>query len=164
LPAVHRIAALGNAIDPFHRPFLGSVMSAARRLDFEIMPILVRGNDEFARAFADIETSGVEALIVQPSLPREPATDAALKSHLPLFAPSDEFTRAGGLMSYSADILSVYRKAANFVDKIIKGGKPADLPVEFPAKFQLIVNLKTAKVLGLTLPPTLLIRADEVIE
>jgi putative ABC transport system substrate-binding protein len=164
LPSVHRVAALGNAIDPFHQPFFESIMLAARALDFEIKPILVRGTDEFTRAFGEMGTSGVGALIVQPSLPREPTTEAALTNRLPLFAPSDEFTRVGGLMSYSADITSVYREAAAFVDKIINGGKPADLPVEFPTKFQLVVNLKTAKTLGLTLPPTLLTRADEVIE
>lgn len=164
LPGVHKIAALGNAIDPFHKPFLESIMLAAQTLDFEIKPILVRGSDEFAKAFGEMEKDGVGALIVQPSLPREPAAEMALKSRLPLFTPSEEFTRVGGLMSYSADLLSVYRKTAAFVDKILKGDKPADLPVEFPTKFQLVVNLKTAKALGLALTPTLLTRADEVIE
>ena len=164
LPTVHKIAVLGNVIDPFHQPFLESIALAAGALQFEIKPILVRGSDEFATAFGEMVTSGVGALIVQPSLPRQPAAEAALKSHLPLFAPSDEFTRVGGLLSYSADILSVYRKVAIFVDKIIRGAKPSDLPVEFPTKFQLVVNIKTARALGVTLLPTLLARADEVIE
>jgi putative tryptophan/tyrosine transport system substrate-binding protein len=164
LPAVRRVAALGNASDPFHKAFFESIMSAASALDFEIKPILVRGSDELERAFGEMMTSGVGALIVQPSLPRELPAKAALKNRLPLFAASDEFTRAGGLMSYSPQIESFYRGAAAFVDKIIKGGKPADLPVEFPIKFQLLINLKTARALGLTMPPTLLTRADEVIE
>jgi putative ABC transport system substrate-binding protein len=164
LPAVRRVGALGNATDPFHKAFFEGILSAARALDFEIKPILVQGNDEFARAFGEMVTSGMGALIVQPSLPHRFAAETALKNRLPLFAPSEELTRVGGLMSYSPHIASVYRGAAAFVDKIIKGSKPADLPVQFPTKFQLIINLKTAKALGLTLPPTLLTRADEVIE
>jgi putative ABC transport system substrate-binding protein len=88
----------------------------------------------------------------------------ALRARLPLFVPSAEFAQAGALMAYSANIGAAYRQAATFVDKIVKGRKPADLPVELATRFVLIVNLKTAHALGLTLPPALLIRADQVIE
>jgi putative ABC transport system substrate-binding protein len=106
----------------------------------------------------------VEAMMVQPSLPREPAARLAITHRLPLFMPSAEFAAAGALMAYSSDIALVYREAATFVDKILKGRKPSDLPVQLPTKFELIINLKTANALGLTLPPTLLTRADQVIE
>lgn len=164
LPVARRVAALGNLIDPFHKVFVESIMSGGRTLNIEIKPVLVRGSDEFESAFGEMVASGVEGLIVQPSLPRQLTAQLALKSRLPLFAPSAEFPLAGGLMSYSADVASLYRDVATFIDKIIKGSKPADLPVQLPTKFQLVVNLKTARALGLTIPPLLLARADEVIE
>jgi putative ABC transport system substrate-binding protein len=164
LPAVRRVGVIGNALDPFHKPFLEHVTSAARALDFEIRIKLAQGADDFAVAFAEIVKSDVQALMVQPSLPREQAADMALRNRLPLFVPSAEFARVGALMAYSADIGAVYRHAATFVDKIIKGRKPADLPVELATKFLLVINLKTANALGLTLSPALLIRADQVIE
>jgi putative ABC transport system substrate-binding protein len=105
-----------------------------------------------------------DAVIVQPSLPHAPAAALALSRRLPAFAPNTNFPAAGGLMSYSADQLALYRESAAFVDKILKGRRPADLPVQLPTKFRLVVNLKTAKALGLTVPPTLLTRADDVIE
>lgn len=164
VPTAHRVAVLGNALDPFHKPFLAYVASAARTLNFEIKVALVQGANDFERAFTEIAGSGVEAVLVQPSLPRELAAQAALKNRLPLLAPSVEFALAGALMAYAADNGEVNRKAAGFVDKIMKGRSPADLPVELSTKFLLVVNLKTANALGLTLPPTLLMRADQVIE
>jgi len=164
VPAARRVGVLGNALDPFHKPFLAYVASAARTLNFEIKVILVQGADDFERAFTEIAGSGVEAVLVQPSLPRELAAEAALKNRLPMLAPSVEFALGGALMAYAADGGEVNRKAAGFVDKIIKGRSPADLPVELSTKFLLVVNLKTANALGLTLPPTLLMRADQVIE
>jgi putative ABC transport system substrate-binding protein len=131
---------------------------------FDIKVALAQGPDGFAAAFAEIEKGSVQALMVQPSLPRERAAEMALRARLPLFVPSAEFAQAGALMAYSADIAAVYRQAATFVDNIVKGRKPADLPVELATRFVLIVNLKTAHALGLTLPPALLIRADQVIE
>src|SRR5690349_4404395 len=101
-------------------------------------------------------------MMVQPSLPR--ATEFALRYRLLLFAPNTEAAQSGALMAYGADIAAVYRQSATFVDKILKGRKPVDLPVELATKFLLVVNLKTANALGLTLSPTLLNRADQVIE
>jgi putative ABC transport system substrate-binding protein len=164
LPAVRRVGVIGNALDPFNKPFLEYVAGAARALRFETKIVLSRGADGLVAAFAEIVKGGVEAVMVQPSLPRELAAETALKNHLPLFVPSAEFAQAGALMAYSADIGAVYRQSATFVDKIIKGRKPADLPVELATKFVLIINLKTATALGLTMSPTLLNRADQVIE
>jgi putative ABC transport system substrate-binding protein len=164
LPAVRRVGVVGNALDPFHKSFLAYVATAARALGFEIKTGLAHGADDFASTFAEIVKGGVAAVMVQPSLPRELAAATALKSSMPLFVPSAEFAQAGALMAYSADIGAVYRQSATFVDKIIKGRKPADLPVELATKFVLVINLKTANALGLTLSPTLLNRADQVIE
>ena len=97
-------------------------------------------------------------------LPRKPVIELALKHRLPLFAAIGLFAREGGLISYSIDQNDMYRRAAYCVDRILKGARPGDLPVEQPTRFELIVNLKTAKTLGLTIPPSVLARADEVIE
>jgi putative ABC transport system substrate-binding protein len=164
LPAVRRVGVIGNALDPFHKPFLEYVTRAAGMLKFEIEVALAQGAENFAAAFAEIVNRGAQAVMVQPSLPRELAAATALKNRLPLFVPSEEFAQAGALMAYSADIGAVYRRSATFVDKIIKGRKPVDLPVELATKFVLVVNLKTANALGLTLSPALLNRADQVIE
>jgi putative ABC transport system substrate-binding protein len=104
-----------------------------------------------------------DAVIVQGSMPRKPAIDLALKHRLPLIG-QNPFAREGGLMSYSPRQSDLFRRAAYYVDRILKGARPADLPVEQPTKYELVINLKTAKALGLEVPPTLLARADEVIE
>ena len=101
---------------------------------------------------------------MQPSLPRHRAAELALQHRLPAVSPSRAFAEEGGLLAYAARLADQYRQAAVYVDKILKGAKPADLPVQQPTKFELVINLKTAKVLGLDVPPTLLARADEVIE
>ncbi len=163
LPAVRRLAAIGNTVDPFHKPFLESVQTAAPKLGFQLRTVLIAA-DELEATFAELAKDRVEAVLVQPSVGREIAAETALKNRLPLFAPSTEFARAGGLMAYGADAGAVYRQSATFVDKIIKGRKPADLPVELATKFLLVINRKTAKALGLEIPPTLIARADEVIE
>jgi putative ABC transport system substrate-binding protein len=102
----------------------------------------------------------------QPTLDRlrERIVDIAAKNRLPAMYPNSEYVEAGGLMSYSADIVAMFRRTATYVDKILKGAKPADLPVEQPTKFELIINLKTAKQIGLTIPPNLLARADKIIK
>jgi putative ABC transport system substrate-binding protein len=163
LPAARRLAAIGNTIDPFHKPFLESLQAAAPKLGFQLTTVLTPP-DELEAVFAELAKDGVEVVLVQPSMGREIAAEMALKNRLPLLAPSAEFARAGALMAYGADVGAVYRQSATFVDKIIKGRKPADLPVELATKFVLVVNLKTANALGITLSPTLLARADEVIE
>jgi putative ABC transport system substrate-binding protein len=164
LPSVRRVGVVGNAADPFHKPFLAQVEAAARTLNFELKIALSQGADPFPAVFAEVAGSGVEAMMIQPSLPSDRAAELALHHRLPLFVPRFEAAQAGALMAYSADAAAVYRQAATFVDKILKGRKPADLPVELATKFLLVVNLKTANALGLTLSPALLNRADQVIE
>lgn len=105
-----------------------------------------------------------EAVIVQGSLPRKRAVDLALKHRLPAIAASPGFAEAGGLMSYVSVFADLYRDAATFVDKILKGAKPGDLPVQQPTRFDLVINMKTAKALGLKIPSSILVRATQVIE
>jgi ABC-type uncharacterized transport system substrate-binding protein len=128
----------------------------------------VRSSDEFDRAFSTMTKERAEALIVFPSpmlfSERKRIADLTAKHRLPSMFAVREFVELGGLISYGASITDLSRRAATYVDKILKGAKPADLPVEQPTKFELVINLKTAKALGLTIPQSLLQRADEVIQ
>ena len=129
-----------------------------------IHPIKISSSEEFETAFAAMEKDRPDAVIVQPSLPTKRAAELALQQRLPAFSVPRWFAEQGGLMSYSAIYADLFRKTAVYVDKILKGAQPADLPVEQPTRFQLVINMKTAKALGLTVPAALLARADEVIE
>jgi putative ABC transport system substrate-binding protein len=111
-----------------------------------------------------MKSGATDAVVVQPSLPRVRIADLALKALIPAVSPTIPFAAEGGLAGYAAKLAEIYRRAAFYVDKILKGSKPADLPVELPVQYELAINLKTAKALGLTVPPQLLARAEEVIE
>jgi putative ABC transport system substrate-binding protein len=169
LPKATRVAVLWhpNAFgDLTMREMLDETRAAALTQRLELQFVEVRDAGEFDRAFSTINHR--DGLLVFPSvmlfMERKRIAEQAMKQELPLFANAREFTKSGGLMSYGASIDDLMRRAAMYADKIMKGAQPADLPVEQPTKFELIVNLKTAKALGLTIPPTLLARADEVIE
>ena len=164
LPAARRVAVLANAPDPFSKPFIRHIEDAAEEEKIGLKILMVQSPDELDGDFAEVEHWRADAVIVQPSLPHGRAARLAIKHHVPAVAPSVAFAKAGGLLSYSADLQALYRRCATFVDKILKGRKPADLPVEQPTEFRLVVNLKTAKALGLAVSPTLLARADQVIE
>jgi len=164
LPSAHRVAALANASDPFSKPFLKEIEMAGQATKTTIDAIRLRGPDELDAAFSALQKDRPDAVIVQPSLGLERPATLALQYRMPALEHFREFAEAGGLMSYSFDEGEIYRSTAVYVDKILKGAKPADLPVEQPTKFELIVNLKTAKALGLTVPQSFLGRADEVIE
>jgi putative ABC transport system substrate-binding protein len=164
LPGARRVTALAHAPDPFSVPFIRQVEEAGRIAGIDIQTIKISGAEDLKSAFAGMTTERPDAIVAQPSLPRKPVIDLALQHRLPLFAAIALFAYEGGLMSYSISQKDMYRRAAYFVDRILKGTKPADLPVEQPTRFELVVNLKTAKALGVTIPPTLLARADEVIE
>jgi putative ABC transport system substrate-binding protein len=163
LPSARRVAVLANAPDPFSRDLVEQIENGGRTLGIAIQPVRVRGVDEFNAAFAAMLDERADAVIVQGSLPRRPAIDLALKHRLPLIG-ANPFAREGGLMSYSARQTDLFGRAAYYVERILKGAKPAGIPVEQPTKYVLVINLKTARALGLELPPTLLARADEVIE
>ncbi len=167
LPSTRRVAVLANAPDPFSRPFVEQIEHGGRTLGIAIQTILVRGVEEFAAAFAVMVKERADAVIVQGSFPRKPVLDLALKHRLPAVgggAGGRLFTQEGGLMSYSGNQNDQYRRAAFYIDRILKGAKPADLPVEQPTRYDLVINLKTAKALGLTVPASVLASADEVIE
>jgi putative ABC transport system substrate-binding protein len=125
---------------------------------------MVNGNDEFEMSFPRMSKDGADAVIVQPSLPTKRAAELALVARLPTASPIESFAREGGLISYAGRSSDQYRLAAAYVDKVLKGSKPADLPVQLPTQFDLRINLKTAKAFGLIVPPAMLARADEVIE
>lgn len=164
LPSVRSMAILANATDPYTKTFLGQIELAGRTLGIKLQTFMIRGEEELVAAFAEMGRARVHAVIVQPSLPRQRAVDLALKHRLPAVSPSGTFAEAGGLMGYAANAAHLQHAAAVYVDKILKGAKPADLPVQQPTQFELVVNMKTAKALGLTIPQSILIRADKVIQ
>jgi putative tryptophan/tyrosine transport system substrate-binding protein len=165
LPSVRRIAAVGNAADPFSKPFMEQVRLAGKTTGIEIAPeITVRTQDEIDAAFSAVKKEMADAAVVQASLSTQHLVNLAFKHRLPAATVSRSFAEFGGLMSYGVDGPNAFRLSSVFVKKILQGSKPADLPVEQPTKFELVINLKTAKALGLTIPPVLLARADDVIE
>jgi putative tryptophan/tyrosine transport system substrate-binding protein len=164
LPAARRVAVLANSTDPFTKVFLASVQHGGDTVGIEILPIMLRPGDGLDAAFEDMQSKQVDAVIIQPTLLRPRAVELSLKYRIPSISLDRTLPAAGGLMSYSANQADGWRLAATYVDKILKGSKPGDLPVSQPTKYELVINLKTANALGLTVPPTLLARADEVIE
>jgi len=166
-PHITRAAYLVNPENPALGPNLRAMWTTARVLKIELQPFEARGTGDIEAAFAAIVRRRMNALVVQDEtsfeVSRDGIADRAAKEHLPS-AGNKEFGKAGGLIGYGSDGAARHRRAAIFVDKILKGAKPADLPIEQPTKFELVINLKTAKALGLTIPPSVLARADEVIQ
>jgi putative tryptophan/tyrosine transport system substrate-binding protein len=164
LPAAHRVAALADPANTFTKSFLAQIHASAKGAGLEIQDVMLGGTQDLEPIFAGMASNGVDALIVQPTLPRTAIIALAVKHRLPAVSGNRAFADAGGLMSYAGSLADRYRNAAPYVDKILKGAKPADLPVQQPTKFELVINLKTAKALGISVPHAMLIRADEVIE
>jgi len=168
-PRFSRVAVLWDPVNPSTQFYLPYIQAAARASRVTLQPVVeVRRIEDFDRAFAAIASAHPHALFVVAGrsllAERRRIVEFAAKSRLPAMYPYREYVEAGGLMSYSASYLDLYRGAALYVDKILKGAKPADLPVQQSARFELAINLKTAKALDLTIPPSLLGRADEVIQ
>ena len=159
-----RIAALINAPDPFSKPFLAKIDLAGKATQTAIEPITIQHPDELDAAFAAMAAHKPDGLIVQPSLPIQRVAALALTHQIPSASPFRPYAEDGGLMSYWFDEEETYRRAAVFVDRILKGARPLDLPVEQPTKFDLVINLKTARTLSLDIPQFLLAQAGEVIE
>ena len=167
--AVSDAKRVGVLWDPgFRTVGLKEVEEAARSLNLELVPAEVRRPDDFEQAVRAMLEKGASALYVLGAGifldHSQQLVDLTIKVRIPAMFYRREFVEAGGLMSYAASVHDMYQRAAAYVDKILKGAKPADLPVEQPTKFELIINLKTAAVLGLKIPPTILARTDEVIE
>jgi putative ABC transport system substrate-binding protein len=168
VPKVRRVAILSNPGNPGQPLSIRELNVAARSLGVQLQLLEARGPNEFDGAFAAMATERVGALLVVADslfvLHRSRLADLAARSRLPAVYGSRDTVEAGGLMSYGPSLRDLYRRSATYVDKILKGAKPGDLPVEQPTKFELVINLKTAKALGLTIPQSLLQRADEVIQ
>src|SRR5262252_8788123 len=167
VPKIRRVAILSNPDNAYHQLAIREVNVAARSLGVQLQLLEARGPNEFDGAFAAMAKERVGALLVLSdaifSSHRTRLADLAARSRLPAAYGVRDSVEAGGLMSYGPSILDSYRRAATYVDKILKGAKPAELPVEQPTKFELVINLKTAKALGLTIPQSVLLRADQVI-
>src|SRR6516162_10106441 len=168
VPQVARVAVIWDAANPYPARAFKETERAAQILGIEVHSLEVRGPDDFAGAFDAMKRLQPDALfaIGDPLISdsRRQIVDFASNQRLPAMYPLREYVEVGGLMSYGSSISDMVRRAAGYVDKILKGAKPEDLPVEQPTKFELVINLKAAKALGLTIPPLLLARADEVIE
>ena len=168
IPKLSRVAVLSNLSNPIIPPLLRETEAAARALGVQLQVVEVRGPTEFDSAFGAMTRDRAGALVVLPDgiFQNERRRIAALaaKSRLPAIYAWREAVDAGGLMAYGASVPDIFRRAAVYVDKILKGTKPADLPVEQPTKFEFLVNLKTAKQIGVTIPPNVLARADKLIK
>jgi putative tryptophan/tyrosine transport system substrate-binding protein len=168
LPRLSGVAVLWNADNPYSARVFKQVQAASGTLGIEVQSLELRSPDDFDDAFETVRRQHPDALMaIEDPLTftdRNRIADFALSQQLPLLSGLSEFAVAGGLISYGANQADLYRRACGYIDKILKGAKPGDLPVQQPTKFELVINLKTAKALGMTIPPSLLSRADEVIE
>ena len=167
-PKVARVAFLWESGGTRGNLALTEMEAAAKALGLKLQSLEVRSLDDFESAFARAKRERAQALITTPgrliNTQQRQVLDFAAKNRLPAMYPTSEFVEAGGLMSYAPNYTDLLRRAADFVDKILKGTKPADIPVEQPTKFEFIVNLKTAKQIGVTIPPNVLARADRVLK
>jgi len=168
VPGATRIGLLDDVTDPKARPQRREIEAAAEKLEIKIVPAVVRTASDIGQAYETLSTSGVEIVVVEQSSMLLTAglviAEAAGAKKLPTLYGYHEHVEAGGLVSYGVNLDWCYQRAAYYVDRILKGANPADLPVEFPTTIELWINKKTAKALGLKIPPTLLVRADKVIE
>jgi putative ABC transport system substrate-binding protein len=168
VPKLSRVAVLWNPNAAVSALSWRELESAARALGVQLHSLEVRSADELDKAFRNATKARAEALVILPNAAFVPnlkrIADHSLQARLPSSFHLREFADAGGLVAYGPDRSDLFRRAASYVDKILKGAKPADLPIEQPTKFELLINLKTAKALGLTIPPSLLARADQIIE
>ena len=168
VPKLTRVAVLGTSTNPSNAPSLKEVDLAARAFGMQLQYLDVLGTNDIESAFRAAEHGRAQSVLLLGGpffgSQRKEIANFAIRNRLPAIYPFPEFVEAGGLMCYSANIADLFRRAATYVDKILKGAKPADLPVEQPTKFELVINLKTAKQIGLTIPPNVLARADKVIK
>jgi putative tryptophan/tyrosine transport system substrate-binding protein len=167
VPTLSRVVALFNPANPYTTIAWKAVQPAAEALSLTLQPVEARGPPDLDRAFATIKEVRPDGLIIIPDrfllTYRASIVQFMAEHRLPGMFPFRDFVQEGGLLAYGPDYTDLYRRAATYVDKILKGAKPADLPMEQPITFELVINLKTAQALGLTIPPTLLFHADEVL-
>jgi ABC-type uncharacterized transport system substrate-binding protein len=166
VPKLRRVAVIWQPANPSNANQLKGAQVAARTLGVQLMPVSVQEPNDFDSAFTTVRGTDGVLMLESPffTTHRARLAELALRSRLPAIYGQKEYVEAGGLISYGTDFQDLWRRAATYVDKIFKGVSPGDLPIEQPTKFELVINLKTAKALGLTIPPSLLQRADQVIE
>jgi putative ABC transport system substrate-binding protein len=164
LPSARRVAVLANPTDSFTRPFLDQIGRIASAIGLEVRATMIADEPALEVAFQHMSAERPDAVIVQPSLPRRTAARLARAQRLPCASPIEGFAAEGGVVAYGSDVSEVYQQVALYVDKILKGAKPADLPVTQSTRFTLTINLAAARAIGLEFPPSVLARADEVIE
>ncbi len=166
VPSASRVAVIFNPNSSGSKRMLKEIQAVAPALGMTVLPLAVEGADHFDRAFATIRKERPGGLIQSVGLGRHRRriVELAAKSRLPAIYTRDQWVAAGGLMSYGSSWPDLFRRAATYVDKILKGAKPADLPVEQPRKFDLVINLKSAKQLGITIPPKILYQATKVVK
>jgi putative ABC transport system substrate-binding protein len=167
VPSLRRLAIMANVGNPQTRIEMGEVQVTARKLGLEVAPFEIRRAEDITPGFETLKGRADALYVCNDPLVttnRFHINALALDARLPTIHGIRAYVEAGGLMSYGANFPDLFRRAGDYVDKILRGAKPADLPVEQPTKFEFVINLKTAKALGLAVPPTLLAIADEVIE
>jgi putative ABC transport system substrate-binding protein len=169
LPGVTRMACLVDRRDPLHRPFLAEGKAACRRLGLDFLPSVVGSPGELDATVAKLAAERAGAAVVQPILAIDPAgrarlVELTLQHRLPAASGLRRFAEAGGLLAYAAEFKQQGRRVASYVDKLLRGARPGDLPVERPETFLLVINARTARRLGVTVPPDMLARADEVLD
>jgi len=168
VPKLSRVAVLGTSSSPTYPPAIREIQLAANSFKVQVQYLDILNSADIETAFLAANKGRAQALLTLGSpildFQRPQVADLALKNRLPAIYPQIEYTEAGGLMYYGANTPELFRRAATYVDKILKGAKPADLPVEQPTKFELVINLKTAQQIGLTIPQSVLYRADKVIK
>ena len=166
VPGLTRVGLLIHGADPLDKAFVEETQTAAARAKIQLRVVSVPRPEDLETALTAMTKEQVAAMIVQGNLPvpARQIAELAVRHRLPSISLLPQFVESGGLMSYGASLSDIQRRAASYVDKILKGAKPADLPVERPTKFELVINRKTARTLGLTVPPSVLLRADQVIE
>ncbi len=163
-PGAARVAVLANSADSFTPGFVRQIRDATGRVGMQAQVALVRGETEYDALFSEWSRAGVAAVILQPSLPRARAIDLAIRHRLPVAGPSVPIAEAGALFAYGANVRDQMTRTAVYVDRILKGEKPSNLPVQQPVVFELVINLRTARAIGLAVPNAVLARADRVIE
>jgi putative ABC transport system substrate-binding protein len=165
---VSRIGLLGNPNSPTYFSVLKNTQAAAQKVGLFVIPIKARNPNETENAFAELGKERVDAIMVASDAvffgQRQRIAELALRNRIPTMFSLREYSEAGGLMSYGEDLADFFHRAAFYVDKIFKGARPGDLPIEQPTRFNLVINRKTADALGITIPPQLYMFADEVIE
>jgi putative ABC transport system substrate-binding protein len=164
IPNLSRIAVLANSADPFQKPFVAAIKGSTDSLGLALEQVAATPADDPEPLIRLIHEKKVDAVIVQPTLLQRGLSELFLKYRLPTASVATQFPRDGGLLAYSANAPSLWRQSAGYVDRILRGERPANLPIAQPTDFDLVVNLKTAQSLGMTIAPSFLARADEVIE